>query len=935
MEGISKKDRDQTGRMRPGSIFTSSRDDGLRYVDKDGIEAWTTPNSRYYASERILRGQAVSIAQLKDLNTTTGRYPDFENVDAQTMAEDKYPYVKITDPDLDDHCLGVALNYAEPGDIVHVQNHGKFSYYTTKSSFYTSPDSRRKGKEVFLNADKEGEWNISNVRGQAVYIKKVVEDPDSWETGHDTEDEIQSTDDKNNFTYDLDDSIYNTKNTIQLGYLVDAPTEEALDEDQIVTFELNVTGDTRGPIDNTSFLMKLGEDVYFDYNLKHVTYKKDDIDCNEGIFDELKVVALNGEDPHEAAFTFFTRTQVLKTDLGDDVPKNAFIAVRKLDGPTIFTPIFNPLDFDGMIIANDKGYVSLSKAFAGNIDETFPAITELEGITDNIPSINQYYYLDNNKHILIANDPIETINVATISDAIKNSLDILTYTAVEASKNKSDPIEWKESKAINVGNDGKLVKAGINDGYYDVYVSKELLQYISIKQRKHGQSAPKGTAVLADVRDGSRLNVVGVVVSNQPGIHRKGETIRVMKMGRITTKGELLVGKQFYLGLNGRITIRQQYWYDYNVPIGIAESNHYLIVDCHLPLKDYDGSFPLGFIKPATYGAAEKGFLLMDGYTVYNKKDWPELYESLKQWYGEDKLKPSNRDLEAASLIKELRQGFLDTTGTIIEDFVVTSVKDRVDTIETNVNTLEENFKAHENVHTLTDTDIVQRFESNEDTIQKVDENLRSKIDKDIEDVKDYTYEADKEIYENLNKETTELKEQQAALKNKIVSIEKDVEDNTDRSKEAFTASENNKAAIENLTQKAVDHETALDGLKDSQEEQDSKISALEDTLHNQDVKIDTIKENFSEDIQKLKDNLVDLGDSIETLKIQDLKLLEDTIKTLQDNVSNYETTNNTTVEELQEKLEEVKKQIEDIIDHLNNCHCTDSGDSNNDDIED
>ena len=116
-----------------------------------------------------------------------------------------------------------------------------------------------------------------------------------------------------------------------------------------------------------------------------------------------------------------------------------------------------------------------------------------------------------------------------------------------------------------------------------------------------------------------------------------------MRMGRITTLGNVLPGQDYYLGLNGRITARQQYWYDHNVPIGTAESENYFLVDISQhPMHNYSGNFPLGYLKPSIYGMSEKGFVVADGTTRYKKEEYAEFYNLLLNWFDEEELKPSN-----------------------------------------------------------------------------------------------------------------------------------------------------------------------------------------------------------------------------------------------------------------------------------------------------
>ena len=133
MELISNKADALKNKIRPGSIFVSKRTDNLKYIDQDGGECWVVPMSRYYAKDIILRGQPVAICQQSDFIQTDDRLTD------------KYPYVKVYDPNIDEFCIGVATNYAEPGQIVQIQNKGKFNYLTTDS---------KKAKLVLDNFDE-------------------------------------------------------------------------------------------------------------------------------------------------------------------------------------------------------------------------------------------------------------------------------------------------------------------------------------------------------------------------------------------------------------------------------------------------------------------------------------------------------------------------------------------------------------------------------------------------------------------------------------------------------------------------------------------------------------------------------------------------------------------------------------------------------------
>ena len=811
MERIKNTNDEYKQKIRPGTTWVAGftqpgNNDDLRSIDSDGAEMRFTPASRYYAAVDIKRGQAVSIAQLSDLTTE--------------QAQNKFAYVKITDPDIDETCLGIAMNYAKAGQIVQIQSTGKFNYYTTDSILCT--DSA-KAKEIFLNADG---WNFESVRGQKLFIKKLTKNTttsadrsdltdgtDQYDTAHEA---VSSSADENNwFTYDFIDSVYTAKNTIQIGTLTDAPTtnknkfiysdgkyyqklsdgtkvevtrdvaiveknsnneivlasdvtisstgikltkgskppkaheavwlqktaianEFIAVDDLVVTVELDITGDTRGPIDNTQFIMTLGESIYFDTEKKDETLTAPDF--NQGIYDELKVVSLATGNPSGPCFRFFvtqagiaayvkaekyvagttyygrypgnvykeienataasfnntyiktstyvddtifytynestkkyTAVELTVQDFSNaredyyykvdyyvaaDKLNNAFISVRKIDGDTYIIPVlcdFTKEDLASgaaLIDANDEGYYRLSTQFAAGVKQDYYTkattynssttyyklsngeFSKATGVSSS--NVTNYYILEQRSPKITVGDPIQTITMENLKASIYKALQSI-FVDDETRVTGCTPVSY------DIGAEGFQVTTNEIGGHYDVYISSSLLGMVTCTQAKHGQSAEAGTVVLADIRDSDRSNVLGVVLSNQSGVHKKGDTVKIMKMGRITTYGNLSTGMSYYLGLNGRLSTRSQYWYDRCVPVGVAESSNCFIVDVSQnPQHSYSGNLPLGYLKPSVYGSAEKGYLLADGKTIYNKDEYPELYNLLLNWFDAEELKPSN-----------------------------------------------------------------------------------------------------------------------------------------------------------------------------------------------------------------------------------------------------------------------------------------------------
>lgn len=784
MEKIKRSYDDLHNKIRPGTTWVAAftqpgNNDDLRSIDSDGSEMRFIPESRYYASCKIKRGQAVSIAQLEDLS--------------ESQANNKYAYVKITDPDVDDTCLGIAMNYAEPNQIVQIQRKGKFNYLTTDSILNTEENRKY---EIFLNAKG---WTYDEVRGQKLFIKKLYEnvtqsgkivseesdytDPtkqvlvdenkDAFDTDH--ADESVAADNSDWFTYDFYDSIYNARNTIQIGYLTDAPTTDVANkgyfirsesqgevhfydsdnqkgedvfgdkavvveynkstgkieivdgsgpihedgkqnwweelkaegklpkaneaiwlvkgeievdveiagklekrlktvyspvDDQVVTIELDITGDTRGPIDNTQFVLNLGETIYFDTYKHDVDYNELDADknlvyaphYNAGIYDELKVVAIAKGNPRSPSFRIFNKTSVKLGANNENELNQGFIAVRKLDGDTYIIPVLTHLTsaafeetvIPALIDVNDEGYFKLSKQFSAGEYKEYVSTDEDGNV------IKQLKRAD----IKFAEEPLNEVNRDSLRVAIKKALKAV-YRDDETGSTDCETTDY------DIGDNGFFLTTNKVGGYYDIYISSEVLNIVSATEIDHGQFAKAGEAILADIRDSDRLNIAGVVLSNQSGYRKRGETVKVMKIGRIVTLGNLLPGEQYFLGLNGRITAKEQFWYDHSVSIGTAESSNYFIVNVNPhPQHSYSGNFPLGYIKPSVNCRPEQGYLLADGITLYSKQAYPELYKLLLNWFDEEELKPSNitedlytryRETQVQSVLDSLLELYQET----------------------------------------------------------------------------------------------------------------------------------------------------------------------------------------------------------------------------------------------------------------------------------
>lgn len=607
MELIKDKYDDLNNRIRPGSVFVGTRTDNLKFIDKDGAEAELVPLSRYFAKETILRGQPVSIAQLSDLT--------------KEEAADRYAYVKVTDPDVDASCIGLALNYAEAGQIVQIQRYGTFSFLTTKSKKYEEQTAEKAIlKEVFIDANAG--FLFDKVRGQKLYLKKVSS---VYNNDHDSKNKDKVNEaNVSSITYDYMDSVYTAKNTIQIGQLADAPTVGD-EEDQVVTIELDVTGDTRGPIDHTQFIVTLGEDIEFQSVDKDQTLTEPYND--EGIFNEIKVLALADRDPEKALFSIVPKTAVPNT-VNTKAPL-AFIGVRKLGGKSVIIPLSK------MEIKNKDGEVTEVRA------RTFDEICNVQTNDNDIgylKLLKSKYNSDQSDPVIM--DPVDLSQTTVknyagaLKDAILKALETLDSDAFTGSSAILETKTIGEDQAVEEWQ----IEAAKAKGYFDLYESSELVRFFNIKTLKHGTEAPKGTAILADIRDANRCNVIGVVVDNFNKVHKAGSTVKVMRAGRFLTTGNMKVGAEYFLGLNGRITTKSQYWYDTNVKIGTTETAHNLIVNVQEIQHDFSGSLEMGFVKSCAGLVPEKGYVLMDGVTRLEKVAYKDFYEYLLGTYSASEL---------------------------------------------------------------------------------------------------------------------------------------------------------------------------------------------------------------------------------------------------------------------------------------------------------
>lgn len=568
-------------KMRPGAFYVDKRNDQFRYVDKDGTEQWLVPSSCYIASETIKRGEAISI----DSRETEPSTSVYKNIDA--------PTIHRTDPDLDQSCLGLALNYAEAGQLVHVQSKGTFRFRTLADADEEYVDGKTiSDKEVLMP------YEYSEVRGQRLFVSKADADED-----------------RGKFTYNFIDSVYRAKNTIQIGYLTDAPLTPGHQKE--VWLELDVTGDTRGPLENTQYLIELGEDM---------TITKEN---------QFKVIALGRSHASEPHFRINVGDK-LKTLLNDKNAK-AFIGIRKSGNDSSFAHI--------IALNCNLTVEELRNNTKRPIDAGFARFT-----TDQ--------YMD-------PENPLENIIISKVTLDATADLDDLKDelgAAIKDVLNERSESAWifnKDATSI-------LVESTSPAAFYELYLSEDVIENgIYVEDLDHGSFEVAGKAILADVRSDERSHVLGVYCGGGIGTHPKGEVITVMRAGtffltakqesrevssRLKNPSELTEddytfknGATYYLGINGGVYRDLTHLYfDRSIQIGQQigdnEAGTRIIVNIGDITQSYDGSLPLGYVKASVKGQPEYGYKLCDGATPLSKDDYPDAYNFLISTHSRNQI---------------------------------------------------------------------------------------------------------------------------------------------------------------------------------------------------------------------------------------------------------------------------------------------------------
>ena len=202
---------------------------------------------------------------------------------------------------------------------------------------------------------------------------------------------------------------------------------------------------------------------------------------------------------------------------------------------------------------------------------------------------------------------------------------------------------------------------GLKD--YNIYISSNAKNYVSVSVLNRPQPAETGKAVLAHAGCSSRSQIIGVYKNGSKSkTFEAGENIKLIKQGLIKSTG-LGPGKKYYLTDQGNIELNPNPLYDTLLVVGTTNNNGDLIVDCHNSVNAHAGVKPVGYIKSLEEGQSpEYGYLSMNNMT-YAKKDYIALCNFLKRCGKLESDENDNFTLNNPGYqIKYVDEGYADTS---------------------------------------------------------------------------------------------------------------------------------------------------------------------------------------------------------------------------------------------------------------------------------
>lgn len=576
--------------MKKGLTYISERTGQLRYADDAEQEQWVQQTSTYIPLVEIKRGQPVSIATIEDLKIIADGNDDlFEALKASSDT-----YIVLTNPSRHYSTVGLALEYTKGGvslsdgslvvaDKIHIIGQGL--YIEDKDyigqAFTESDDVDVSSTEYWPAFFDDYENSI----GKKIYVKG-------------NSDGI--------LTLVKEDAYLAYNNVIVVGFVSDANIKNGTNAISHGAIEVQMMGDDRGAIDATQFEAVLGEDVYIGQNA---------VQINGETNNNTKVFALGCDDDEKFEFSFNFFENQLKT-----LPKG-FIAIQRIDGATAYVCVNGDFTEDDVLNneewnANDRAFVQVARYYA-------------------ITSGNSNVFLGNK-------DYNASLAVAPMTDLAQTVSDAFAAVSAGEITSLKDGKVHNANALTNYSSSNNTFHFIANDvgGTYEVYISSTIASYVTgLYIASHGANYNKGYAVLADIRNKNRQNILGIYNSGHTGLIAQGTRAIFLSKGLFTDPTNTYeVGSTYYLGSHGNVFLVPQEFYNSIVKIGMAQTSGTLIVNCNDARQYNNGDLPVGYMKPSVKGEPEFGFWLMDGKTPHKTGDAEHLFTVLKGYYDESEL---------------------------------------------------------------------------------------------------------------------------------------------------------------------------------------------------------------------------------------------------------------------------------------------------------
>ena len=581
-------------KLKKGLSYISERTGQFRYSDKENIEKWIQPLSEYIPLVKIKRGQPVSVATKKDLEEIEKKL----NLDSGKLTNSSNSYITLTNPSKHSHSIGLAYEYSDgisvdnlTPDMIHILGNGKFLIdvdYLIKS---------HQLNETEIDTISETEYVPSFLNNYSEHIGKPI----YCKAGIDGE-----------LTIIPEEAYLAYNNVIKIGFITDAwlDNQDNNIKTSSAALEIQIDGDDRGILDATSFEAILGETVTIPEN------------------DDVRVFALGQDDDTKFEFKLGYKSP------DNDEVKSGFIGLQRLDGKTALIYI-NSEDKSRHNI-EDTAFIEVGKFFGDIIKyELNLRSLKLDNISDFWSKLKEKLNLGINE-------------ISYLPEEVNGLVGKPDYKGKD-NYEKITEFEITEENGTAYSKIGKFI-ANQYGGYYDIYISSELKKYFQFHSvQSHGSYYNKGYAVLADIRNPNRQNLIGIYNSGKNKI-LKGTAAVFLKQGLFRTKKEYEPGVVYYLSNNGKINKIPQEYFNSILKIGSAQTKNQLIIDCYDSRQYPDGDLPVGYMKPSVNGEAEFGFTLMNGKTVLDCEKYSALFKRCKQWFTIDELKVDEYDFDGNGL---------------------------------------------------------------------------------------------------------------------------------------------------------------------------------------------------------------------------------------------------------------------------------------------